>query len=344
MKNIKQNLLVASILAGALFVSPAVLAEAKNKPADKPATTSDVAKTAEKGEPAISQEQKKNNEKAISDKKKSQNDLLKEIHKDLSDGFKKVVEATKLIKEGKETEAIKVLEDATGKFDIALAADPKLALIPIDSSLVVTNLVTTPEQIKAQVDIAIDFLKESKVQAARAILLPLHDDMMSSTTSLPMTTYPDAIKLATKMLIQENKDAALETLKTALSTFVTETSVIPLSLLRAEAMMTEASNLDKEKEKDKALILLNGAEQQLQVATVLGYTDKDSESYKDLSTQISAIKKEIMGGNVVEKMYETFKQSIKSLINKKSELQAEEKAEAKAEKKTETKAHSEKTE
>ena len=321
MKKSKQNLFVTSLLVGSLFVSPAVLADAQNKTADKPVVT-DTDQKAKQA--AVSKEQQKNNKKAIDSKEKSQNDLLKEIHTGVSDGFKKVMEAVKLITDDKEVEAIKALQDATGKFDVALVADPKLSLIPIDSNLVVTNLATTPDVVKAQIDVAIGFLKESKVQAARALLMPLQDDMISHTTFLPMTTYPDAIKLATKMLVEGKKDAALATLKTAFSTFVRETSVIPLSVLRAEAMVIEASKLDKEKEKDKAIVLLSSAEQQLQIATALGYTQKDSVLYKDLETQITALKKEITGGNIVEKLYDTFKTSVKSLINKESEQKVDE--------------------
>ncbi len=319
MKDQKKNIAAISLLTGALFVSPFLLAEEQNKVTnDKPAVTKTTDDTMKKSKSDISKEQQKTNEKAIKDKEKSQHDLLKKIHKGVSEGLKSAIKATKLIKDGKEKAAIEALEEATGKFNIALAADPKLALIPIDSNLAVTNLTTTPEVIKDQVNLAIDFLKDSKVQAARALLLPLHDDMISRTTSLPMTTYPDAIKLATKMLVEGKKEAALATLATALSTFVEETSVIPLSLLRAESMVQEASKLDKEKKKDSVLILLNGAEQQLQIATALGYTDKNGALYEELEKQIKVLKKEVTGGNVVENMYETFKKSIKDLINKKS--------------------------
>ena len=134
-----------------------------------------------------------------------------------------------------------------------------------------------------------------------------------------MTTYPDAIKLATKMLVEGKKDAASATLATALSTFVDEVSVVPLSLVRVEAMMLTASELDKDKDKDKALILLNAAEEQLKVATALGYTTKNAKLYEDLSEQIAALKKEVTGGNIVEKMYTKLKASIKNMIKKSSE-------------------------
>jgi len=327
MKNVKNALILSGLLMGTLAVSSTVLAEtqaktevasevknhikagAENKAKDKLKAT----------KPAVSKEQDKANKKAIVDKAKSQVDLLKEVDQGIINGFKKVIEATKLIQENKEKEAIKALQEATGKFDIALAANPKLGLIPLASTVSINELLTTAEAVKTQTKLAKEFLDDSKVQAARALLMPLQDELLTRTTSLPMTTYPDAIKLATKMLVEGKKDAAVETLKTALSTFVEETSVIPLSLLRVEAMVSAASMLDKEKEKDKALVLLSSAEEQLQVAATLGYTSKDSALYEDLTEQIKTVKKEIIGGNVVEKLYSKLKTSIKSLIGKKSE-------------------------
>ncbi len=333
MKNTKHALILTSLLIGSLAVSPSVLADSQAK---TQATASSEVKShvkagaenkakqsLEKSKPAVSKAQDKANKKAIVDKAQSQVELLKEVDKGIVDGFKKVIEATKLIKEDNTKEAIKALQDATGKFDVALAANPKLALIPIASSVRINELITTPEVIKAQTKLAKELLEDSKVQAARALLLPLQDELVTRTTSLPMTTYPDAIKLATKMLVEGKKEAASATLETALSTFVDETSIIPLSLVRVEAMVLAASELNKETDKEKVLVLLSAADQQLQVATELGYTTKNSSMYEGLSQQIKAVKKEIKGGNVVEKMYSKLKGSIKSLIGKNSEQKIE---------------------
>ncbi len=335
MKKSKNTLVLTGLLMASLAVSPAVLADSLTEKQSQTVTSSEVKSHVKAGaeikakqslkvaKPAVSEAQDKANKKAIVKKAQSQVDLLKEVNKGVLNGFKKVIEATKLIKEDKVKEAIKALQDATGKFNVALAANPKLALIPLASSVSINELITTPKAIKTQIKLVKDFLDDSKVQAARALLIPLQDELVTRTTSLPMTTYPDAIKLATKMLIDGKKDAAEATLKTALSTLVDEVSIIPLSLLRVESMVLTASELDKEKDKDKALILMNAAEEQLQVATALGYTTKNSSLYEDLSQQIKALKKEITGGNIVEKMYSKLKSSIKSLINKKSEQKVE---------------------
>ncbi len=293
-----------------------------------PALAGDAKAGADKAKPAATQ-MVENNKEAIKGHVQTQNKLLETINKGVNEGLAKTVEAIKLIRDNKTEDALKALEAATGKFDIALAADPSLGLIPVDVSIVATELKITPEEVKKQIDLAVDLLQDSKVQAARAILLPLRDDLVTRVVSLPMTTYPDAIKLATKMLTEGNSDAALNVLQTALSTLVEKVSVIPLPLIRVESMIQTASELDKEKGKEKALELLDEAQKQLELATLLGYTDKDSAAYEDLAAQVKALKKEAKGKNFVEKLYDKLNKSIRDLMNRSAEpkeLKVQEKA------------------
>ncbi len=317
MKNTYKTLL-GTLLVSSIAISSVVLAD---QPADTTKKAMEKSMVQEKTDKAQAQA----NNKAIKKKQDDQIQLLEEVNKGITDGFKKVQEATRLIKDGKEKEAIKALQEATGKFDIALAANPDVKLIPIAAEVRVNELLTTPGLVKTQVELAQKLLKDNQVQAARAVLIPLRDDMETRTAYLPMATYPDAIKLATKMLIEENKDAALKTLAVALTTVVEKSSIIPLSVIRAEALITTASELDKEKGKSKALELLDAAKAQLKLATVLGYTSKDSDLYDALKEQINAVKKEITGGNVVEKLYDKLKASFKKLIKKNSDQKIKEK-------------------
>jgi len=273
----------------------------------------------EKSAGAVATQMDKDNQDAIKGHVQTQNKLIENINKGVTEGLTKTVEALRLIRNNKKQEAIKALEAATGKFDIALGVNPSIGLIPVDASIVATELNMAPDDVKKQVDLARKLLKDYKVQAARIVLQPLRDDLVTKIVSLPMSTYPDAIKLATKMLNEGNSDAAVNILETALSTFVEKVSVIPLPLIRVEAMIRVASELDKEKGKEKALKLLDQAQKQLELATILGYTDKDSVAYEDLAAQMKALNKEAKGKNFVEKMYDKLNNSIKELMNRSSE-------------------------
>jgi len=298
----KTKTLINSLLIVSLMVLP--YAQAANK-------------TTEKGKNQMSQEQTAKSDLAVKKHEKEQNELLKTVNEGVLEGYIKVLKATKLLaKEGKEKEAITALQEATGKFDVALAANPELNLVPIDGDVSMIALITTPALVKAETEVAIDLLKNHKVQASRAILEPMKDEMVITNVFLPMGTYPDAIKLATSYLVDGKKDNALATLATTLSTIVVEKAIVPLAIIRTESLLKEASELGKNKEKAKAHELLDAAQEQLEIATLLGYTDKESKAYEDMKAQIKALKKEIDGKNAVEKMYDKIKGSIKSLIGK----------------------------
>ncbi len=296
--------LITSILSGALIASSyAAETPGKQTPAEKTAKT-------EKTTTDIDAQ----NKKAIRDKEKSQNDLLKEVNKGVAEGLKKVFEATKLIEQDKKKEAVKALQEATGKFDIALAANPDLGLIPINSQVVIKELLISNSAAKKEIARAEKLLKESKVQEARAVLLPLRDELVTTTTYLPMNTYPLSIKLATKFLVDGKKNKALDTLAIGLSTLVDETQIIPLPIIRAESMINMASHADKEKDKKKIHALLKASEDQLELAVTLGYSSKNQKIYKDIKNQIIALEKEVDGANKVEPLYKKLIESIKSIL------------------------------
>jgi len=95
-------------------------------------------------------------------------------------------------------------------------------------------------------------------------------------------------------------------------------SVVPLSLLRAEAFIIEAAALDKEKEKDEARRLVQAAQMQLEVAMLLGYADQKSGDFEALQGQVKELRKEIDGGNAVEQLYLKLKQGLRELIGEES--------------------------
>ncbi len=260
---------------------------------------------------------------AVNKLEQKQTDLLAVVDQKVLEAFNNVQKAVTLLQEdGKEKQALSALEKAVGQFETITAARPELSLVPIQSDVVVSELVTTPTMVKRNVQLAIDLLKDHKVIAARALLEPMQDDMVATSIYLPMATYPEAIKLATKALVEGKKEESLAIIAQALTTFVVKESVIPLGLIRAQVLIKEAAKLDKEKDKAKIKTLLNRAKDELEVARLLGYTDDEGLAYEDLSDQLSTLRKEIDGKNLVEKMYEKLAASFKKLIDKEAEQKA----------------------
>ncbi|MCK4442126.1 MAG: hypothetical protein KAU90_08955, partial [Sulfurovaceae bacterium] len=133
--------------------------------------------------------------------------------------------------------------------------------------------------------------------------------------SLPLVTYPDALKLASKYIHDNRLDKAHEVLATALSTFAKVTEIIPIPLLKATDLI-QASSLIVKEDKKRAILYLNGANESLKVADALGYVSKSTTTYKMMEEEIEAIKKEVTGPNKAEKLFETLKTSLKEFKDK----------------------------
>ncbi len=243
------------------------------------------------------------------------NSMSKKAPKEVMDGLKETFVALKALQMNNVKEAKKALTSATKLFDTAFKNNPQLSLVPIAQKVEVNDFTGNAKTIKHIINAAQKLLADNDTQAARAILLPLQDEMTFSTQLLPMKIYPQATKQALKDLNKGKKKQAFGDIVTALNSTVVSTVVLPLPLLTAQDLVLEASKLEKSK-KDQALKLLTSAQDELTKAELLGYTKKDSKAYKSLEKEISNIKTEIKGKNMVDKMYDHIKNSFEKLIAK----------------------------
>jgi len=216
---------------------------------------------------------------------KKTTDKRKEIVAEAVSSLRETQDALKALDEGKNKEALATLEKATGKLDIVLARDPKIALIPIDVRVVTSDVYASLDAIKNARQEAQKLLIDGQVQQARAILANLGSETIISTTNLPVASYPAALKNAAK-LIDENKiGEAKEVLQAALNTMVVTDVVIPLPVVQAQISLEKADELAKAKERtadqNKQLTdLLNAADNDIKFAEALGYGKKvDFDSF-----------------------------------------------------------------
>jgi len=251
--------------------------------------------------------------KIIDKEMKTNNMSRKQASKEIISGLQNSIMALRALQANNKSAAKNALENATKSFDAALKKDPKLNMVPIDERISVNDFTGDAKLVKRIKDAAVSLLKDNDTQAARAILLPLEDQMIISTQYLPMELYPDATKQAQKDLAKGNNKAAFGDIVTALNSVVIKNVIIPIPLLTAQDMLLEASKLGK-KDKTKALKLLNSAQDELQKSVLLGYTKKHTKVYKSLENEIKSIKHAVGGGNSVERMYEHIKHSFESLL------------------------------
>lgn len=225
--------------------------------------------------------------------------------------------ALKLLDEKKADEALAALERVTGKLELILARDPKLALAPVDVEVITFDLIAKPDTIKAVIKEAEDYLEDGEVQKARPLVANLASESQIHTTSIPLATYPGAIKAVAPLIDAGKVDEAKVALQAALNTLVVTTDVIPLPVLRAEILLRNAEALAENKErtdKDNKTLANQLAEvrNQLKMAELLGYGNK--KAFKPMYEQIDQIEEKTADGKSGKGWFDKIKQQLSGLM------------------------------
>lgn len=228
-------------------------------------------------------------------------------------------QALEALEKNDSKKAMSILQAVSGKLDILLAKDPSLALIPADLETDVIDFQGDAKAVEKVRDEADDFLEAGNLQGAREILAGLASEIRITTISIPLGSFPVAIKDAVALIDKGKATEAASVLDQVLNMLVKTTEVIPLPILRAEALLDEAAELehkkDLSKEKSRAEIqkLTDAAKDKLTLAEQLGYGGKDD--YKILYTEIDAIKETLHSKQSAD-TWEKIKRHLSELKNK----------------------------
>jgi len=203
-------------------------------------------------------------------------------------------QALSAIEEGNKDKAIELIEKGVGKLEVLLARDSDLVLIPINNTIKTEDFQGDLESIKTIKKAVKKAIKDEYFQVLRDEIAKLGSEVRIETVSIPILTYPDALKLSASFLENDEIDLAKETLQTALNTLVVSEQRIPLPILRAESLLEKAKMQDAKEDdmKKEVLTLLENAEYQLILAEELGYGNRDKE-YKELNDAINEIRKSV---------------------------------------------------
>ncbi|BBG66854.1 hypothetical protein NNO_2151 [Hydrogenimonas sp.] len=207
------------------------------------------------------------------------------------------------------------LEKAIGKLEVVLAHKDAPALLPIDSVVTATEYIGDLKSIKETLSAVKKLLAVGKVQEARRLLDTLQSEIDIVTVSLPLISYPQALKLSARYLNEGKVKEAEDVLEMALGTLVRSETIIPLPILKAQSLIEAASKIAK-KDKEQALRHLDAARRELKIAEALGYTSDSDTTYKMLDDAIEAVEKEIKGKNRAEKLFEELMQKLKEFKEK----------------------------
>lgn len=211
-------------------------------------------------------------------------------------------------------EAKKNIELALGKLEAILSAKDTPKLLPIENRMVVKNFVGTSEDIDSAIKKAKSFIDNGKIQEAGELLYSLQSEIDLTVVSLPLISYPDALKLASKYIIEKKPNKAKAVLKLALSTFTEVQHIIPIPLINTVDLVAISSKIAK-KNKEQALKHLATATKELEKAEKLGYVSKSTTSYKQLNELIKRVEKEVKGPNKAEKLFEELSAKLKDFKN-----------------------------
>ncbi|MGK7025493.1 YfdX family protein [Pseudomonas aeruginosa] len=155
-----------------------------------------------------------------------------ELAQDAITALAKTHEALILLDAKKTKEALAALELASGKLELVLAREPKLALAPVDVSVITHDIHADVESVKKAVKLSRELLDDDEVQKARPIVANLASEIVIETDNLPMATYPAAIKSAARLIDSGKIDNAKAELARALNTLVVTSVAFPLPVLR----------------------------------------------------------------------------------------------------------------
>ena len=225
--------------------------------------------------------------------------------------------ALQALKENNNKEALDALANATGKLELVLARNPKLDLAPVKTDVEIIDLLANRETVKAVLKEAKMDLSDNEIQKARPLIANLASEIDYRTTSIPLSTYPKAIKAITPLIDAGKIDEAKAELQAMLNTLVITTEIVPLPKLRAEEMLKEAQSLSEKKqrtkvENDKLSKDLQGVREQLEMSELLGYGNK--ENYKTMYEQLDDITKKTANGKSGTNWFDNIKKKLSNLI------------------------------
>jgi hypothetical protein len=225
--------------------------------------------------------------------------------------------ALKCLDGNQKDNALQALEQATGKLDLILARDPKLALAPTRVDAVTYDVYADIDKVMAARKDAQALLTDGKVPEARQILDSLRSETVISVSNIPLATYPDAIKKAVKQIDDGKLEDAKETLQTALDTLVVTDTVVPLPVIAAQDVLKDAKKLsekgDRSANENKKLgNLLAEARSKLEFAQALGYGT--AGDFKDLYGELDVIKEKTDFGKSGKGFFDEVEASLAKLF------------------------------
>jgi len=188
-------------------------------------------------------------------------------------------------------------------------------LLPVDVQINAYQFEGHIKDVAKMITEAKILVTENKLPEARDVLNSLRSEIIIKTINLPIATYPAALNLALKYINEGKTKEAKDVLNMSLSTLVETKTIIPIPLIKAQALIENAKIILK-KDKKEALKYLTEAKNQLEVAETLGYSSLSETTYKMLKDEIEKLESEIKKGNKTGSIFEDLLKKLKEFKEK----------------------------
>jgi len=212
--------------------------------------------------------------------------------------------------------ALDLLANITGKLDLIMVQDPSLKLLPISISSYEHDVIVSKDVVYDITKKAISALRDGRLQDARAMIKDLASEVVITTTSIPLVSYPSDIKAIVPLITNNKINEAKLAIHALLNSLVIQKDVLPLPVVRAKFLLENAeklvSNDKRDNQKDKELkVLIDLSKYQLELAEVLGYGTK--KEFKSIYEQIEIIQDKIKDNNNGVGWFDKIKEKISKL-------------------------------
>jgi hypothetical protein len=312
----KTQTYVSWVMASLLIGSTALLAESGDYGLDTPSAWKEAAGHKVKHTDSFGDtyytDSYKEPKRCVADAVKKLSQPVKNAPKEVLEALQATFDADRALRQQQDKQAAEQLKHAHEQFRAAFKADPGLKWIPVDADILVDGTVASAKELSAILEAADAAISAHRTQEARELLMPLRDEIDVTTLYLPAEAYADAVQKSQKALKRGDRVAARQELHMAFGLLVSERLVIPIPLLEAESLVSDAAELQKS-EKAKRSELLDEALADLEKAELLGYTGRHSREYTDLSRQIRQIKTADAGEG--GKLYRALKKDFGKLLD-----------------------------
>ncbi len=250
-------------------------------------------------------------------RRQAQQDAERTLDEEAIAAIQQTERALVAIAEDRPEEALRAIEQATGKISVLLSRNPATALIPVNFQV---NVIDTAPQTVSDIallrDAAETALDLNDLPTTRTLLDSLRSEIRIRTYHLPLATYPAALQEAARLLDQKKNDEAGAVLLVALNTLAIVDQIIPLPLLLTREALSKAQA--QVADKAEAQRLLDIADHELERAMELGYIANNAD-YSALRDQIRDLRKQIKGDEDTTSGFARLKEKLAALARRRSD-------------------------